>query len=410
MSSFTGILGTGNSQLGDIILGSAPSTDSNATLTVDAVLLRAQSASFTIDAVIASAVVTTSFTSDAVLSKSQSASFAANAVLKKAQSASLTADAVIVASSRFYLNATLAAPISPSFASGWESTTSAVRRMMGRPSLAVSTKTNLGLAETSTSGTFDRLIYQFVSEPLGLASTISGPLTGLIRATESSTSADFRSQMVVKVVSGDGTTLRGTVIDFNASALSNEWPTTSASRAFPVLTTAVTPVDAQAGDRIVVEVGYRAHNTSSTSFTGTLRAGHTVGGTDFTATAETADNNPWIDISATTRLLPTETSITADAVINVHRSASFTIDAILFQPSFTIDAVILGLFVQQHDRWTTHTGIDHGVDHILARPIGTFMRGTNLMDVLIDMDARLTAKEQQKALRLTALTLDAVIV
>jgi hemolysin activation/secretion protein len=92
-------------------------------------------------------------------------------------------------------------------------------------------------------------------------------------------------------------------------------------------------------------------------------------------------------------------SFTANASINAHRSASFA-----------ADAVILGLFIQQHDRWTTHTGIDHGVDHILARPIGTFMRGTNLMDVLIDMDARLTAKEQQKALRLTALTLDAVIV
>jgi hypothetical protein len=408
--AFTGLLGTGDSQLGDIILGSAPSTDSNATLTVDAVLRRAQSASFTIDAVIASVVVTTSFTSDAVLFKSQSASFAASAVLNKAQSASFTANAVIVASSRFYLNATLAAPISPSFASGWESTTSAVRRMMGRPSLAVSTKTNLGLAETSTSGTFDRLIYQFVSEPLGLASTISGPLTGLIRATESSTSADFRSQMVVKVVSGDGTTLRGTVIDFDASALSNEWPTTSASRAFPVVTTVVTPVDAQAGDRIVVEVGYRAHNTSSTSFTGTLRAGHTVGGTDFTATAQTADNNPWIDISATTRLLPTEASLTANAILLQPQTSSFTADAVIFKPQFTIDAVILGLFIQQHDRWTTHTGIDHGVDHVLARPIGTFLRGTDLQDYLIDFDERLSAVERHQQYRTGSFTLDAVLV
>lgn len=374
----------------------------------DAVLLRSGAGSLIADAVLLKTLSGSAF-ADAILKASQSGSlsadavliqsFTADAVLKREQSGSLTtdgvvilpnaftADAVLVATSRFYLSASLAPPANPSFAGGWESTGSALRRMMGRPSLAASTKANNGVAETSTSDTFDVLNYQFVSEPLAYAGVVCGPLGGFIRATESSGSADDRSQMVVKVVSGDGSTLIGTVLDFDASALTDEWPTTSASRRFPLAFSGTgtkgTPVSFSAGDRIVVEVGYRAHNTSATSFTGTLRAGHTVGGTDFTATAQTADNNPWIDIRATTRLLPTDGTFTANAILRRVQTGTPTADAYI-RPPYQI----------QHARTGPHTGFDETTDHTIAHLFDRYLRGDTLHDVLVDFDARLTARER----------------
>jgi len=380
----------------------------SSSVTADAVLLRERAASFSTDSIL-SVAQSASLTADAWLVTSVSTSFTADAFVQYSFTAdaviatpvAFTADAVIVKASRFYLSATLAAAVSPGFESGWESTGSAQRRMMGNPSLASSTKTDLGVAETSTSGTFDVLIYQFVSEPLAYASVICGPVGGYIRSTESNIAADDRSQMVVKVVSGDGSTLRGTVIDFDASALTDEWPTTSASRRFPLAFagsgTKGTPVSASAGDRVVVEVGYRAHNTSSTSRTGTLRAGHTVGGSDFTTTGTTTDLNPWIEISATTRLLPSDSSLTANAILNKVQSRSLSADAYILPP-----------YVIQHARTGPHTGVDRTANHYNAWLYDRYLRGQNLHDVLADIDARLTARESGYSLQFKRMYLDAV--
>lgn len=155
-------------------------------------------------------------------------------------------------------------------------------------------------------------------------------------------------------------------------------------------------------------------STVSTSFTADAVITSTVTiSTSFTANAVLSKTQSASFTANAVIKRSQSTSLTADSIIRKTQTASFTANAYLLKVVtrlFTADAVILGLFVQQHDRWTTHTGFDHAVDHVLARPIGPFMRGTDLMDVLIDMDARLTAKEQQKALVSTFLTLDAVIV
>lgn len=423
--------------MGSISADSIQLRVSSGSLIANAIELRTQTGSTPADGVIFRAI-TGAFSEDAVLLKSSSGSLSGNADLLRTQNGSLladaycvvavsasftadafvqpyfradavlaaphqfSADAVLVKPSRFYLSSSLTAAASPGFASGWESTGSALRRMMGNPSLASSTKTDLGVAETSTSGTFDVLNYQFVSEPLANASVICGPVGGYIRATESNSAADDRSQMVVKVVSGDGSTLIGTVIDFDASALTDEWPTTAASRRFPLAFTGSgtkgTPVSASAGDRVVVEVGYRAHNTSSTSRTGTLRSGHAVGGSDFTTSGTTTDLNPWIEISATTRLLPTDGSFTANAVLKKIRTGGIGADAYVKPP-----------YVIQHARTGPHTGVDTELDHLIAWSFDRYLRGEPLRDVLIDIDARLTAREAGKRLHLQRLIGNAVL-
>src|SRR4030065_973968 len=102
-----------------------------------------------------------------------------------------------------------------------------------------------------------------------------------------------RSRIVIRVVSQDGLTNRGTLLDFDTRPLSSEWPTTKQNRRFPRLNTilyrdtviptalgdttaglppemedelfslavpqpvTMSPVFALDGDRSVVEVGFR---------------------------------------------------------------------------------------------------------------------------------------------------------
>jgi hypothetical protein len=109
--AFTGRLGTDDSQLGDILLGSEGegatessftanavlSAEQTALFTVDAVLSVEQTGSFTADAEITAAAPTTQdFTADAVLAVSQTGSFAADAVLRADQSSSFTGDAILL--------------------------------------------------------------------------------------------------------------------------------------------------------------------------------------------------------------------------------------------------------------------------------------------------------------------------
>lgn len=160
------------------------------------------------------------------------------------------------------------------------------------------------LAETSTSGTYDSCQQQFVSKPLA-AQTIAGTVKAIMRCAESNAAADMRSQMCIRVVSGDGGTVRGTLLAHDASALSNEWFVGSGvslqNRKFPLnwsgAGATLTSVVAQAGDRLVVEIGNRAHNTVSTQYYGYIETGDG-------ATTDCAENetdtfqyNPWIEFS-----------------------------------------------------------------------------------------------------------------
>src|SRR5574337_790602 len=169
----------------------------------------------------------------------------------------------------------VAPPVSPAFAAGWNDTASAVRRMMSastqpaRSADGTPFSETLSAAEAVATSPLDVLIAQYVSEPLSGAQTISGPLTGQLRALEAALDADYRAQLLAKVVSGDGATLRGTLLGFDTAVLSSEWATALTNRNFPRGgAQTLTSVAASDGDRIVIEVGYRSHNTHTTSRAG----------------------------------------------------------------------------------------------------------------------------------------------
>lgn len=196
---------------------------------------------------------------------------------------------------RFYFPSSGAAGASPAFASGWEQTGSAIRRP-ATTTRGASAFTTRQVSESS-GAELDVLLAQYVSAPLA-AQTIGGTLKGQFIAFESVSSADMRAQLVVKIVSNDGATLRGTLLDFDVFTLFFEFDTLNQNRKFPRLSPAfLANLTVQDGDRLVFELGYRAHNTTTSTRSGAVEIGDSAG-TDLPENeTETAQYNPWIEFS-----------------------------------------------------------------------------------------------------------------
>jgi hypothetical protein len=210
---------------------------------------------------------------------------------------------------RLYLPSTGAAAVSPAFDSGWEHATATADRIAAvttRISSSMTSKT--ATKSTSSVADTDGIARQYVSDPLA-AQTITGTLKGQVRAMESATSANMRSQIVVRVVSNDGSTERGVLYPgdlhthgANANANpTNEFGTSLANRRFPRsgFANTLTSVTTEDGDRLVIEIGFRHHLASSTATVGTFSFGDNSG-TDLPENdTTTTANNPWVEFSNT---------------------------------------------------------------------------------------------------------------
>jgi len=194
--------------------------------------------------------------------------------------------------------------VAPDPAAGWHDVSQMVRYPLAAGvGFASAMATRSVTRPASMPNPFDQLIGQWISEPLA-AQTISGTVKGQMRARESGSAADARAQVVIKVVSGDGQTVRGTLVDFSGAALSSEFSTTMTNRKFPLA--AISPVTmssvvAQAGDRLVIEIGSRRSGADpgSTEF----RLGES-GGSDLPEDETTTqDQNPWMEFSSAITVL-----------------------------------------------------------------------------------------------------------
>jgi hypothetical protein len=220
---------------------------------------------------------------------------------------------------RFYVDDD-ASPVSPAYDAGWEATGDAIRRLLARADEWSAVASGTQIIAPNGVANRDYLFWQGVSSPIA-AQTISGTLTGLIVVREDATGNDARAQVVAKVVSADGSTVRGTLIAMDAGALANEFSSSFAAREFPRSTaTTISSVAAQAGDRIVIEVGFRAHGTG----VGDTRMGHNVA-PDLTAVGE-AGARGWVEFSGTIAFLKTgsDTGAGADAVSQNRRVGADT--------------------------------------------------------------------------------------
>jgi len=204
--------------------------------------------------------------------------------------------------SRFYLDNTAAAAITPGFAA-WSRTADADRKRMHttKDASAMASRTFTTITAANNTG----LIRQYISDPLagGIAFVTSDTFTCVIRAMESAINDNINRQPIcVKVISEDGATLRATLFGLaHAGPNTTEWGTTLQSELLSsatgtALTAGYTTVN---GDRLCIEVGGQISSAGGTTVTGTMSFG-SDSATDLSTTEHVATaNNPWFEISRT---------------------------------------------------------------------------------------------------------------
>lgn len=180
----------------------------------------------------------------------------------------------------------------------WEKTTGHAVCGMGAKDLSgLGGPLSIGVAETVATADYDVLLLRCVSAPLAADHAFSGTLDLVMGVQEASSSdADMAFYLHVFVTQGDTDNLRGTLLANYADPNTNEWGTTALGKSLSAVAT-LTAVSALAGDRIVVEIGYRARNTTTSSRTGTIWYGGS--GSDLTVGGAAAGGVGYFDFSDT---------------------------------------------------------------------------------------------------------------
>ncbi|AZM47809.1 hypothetical protein DMB38_20255 [Streptomyces sp. WAC 06738] len=173
--------------------------------------------------------------------------------------------------------------------------------LLGRQPAGASTTS--AKAETSTAQN-SVLLGRWISPAARTAGTLSGTVSFTTGRGASDSAAAFVTRVHMYVTVGDSNTVRGTLLD-NWQGSTN-WPVTAAGGTATGQT--IGSVSLQAGDRIVVEFGYEATNTSGTSYTGTMYYGAT-GTTDLVSAATAVTTDPsWVEFSGADGLFSAPTS------------------------------------------------------------------------------------------------------
>lgn len=151
----------------------------------------------------------------------------------------------------------------------------------------------------------DVCVGQYVSPPLA-AQTITGTFKMYMEFREANAANDSRAQVVIRVVSNDGSTVRGTLYAGDTATSganpASEFVTTSTNRSFPragLSPATITNIGAiTAGDRLVIEFGWRTH-AGHTSADYRWSWGDPTAGVDLPEDEVTTDVSrvPWIEFS-----------------------------------------------------------------------------------------------------------------
>lgn len=163
----------------------------------------------------------------------------------------------------------IAAPATPSaWAGAWDDTGAGLDKKLGFNKSGSGANTTIGRAETNASNTWDVALARFVTPKIA-AVTISGDYVIVVNLSESSASADMFPHIHMYVMTPAGG-VRATLI---GDAIGGSEVGTLATTGGLRLTGTFSSGAAQDGDRLVLEIGYRATNSVTTSFTGTLGYG-----------------------------------------------------------------------------------------------------------------------------------------
>jgi len=201
---------------------------------------------------------------------------------------------------RFYLPSSGTSPLdSLAVAGGWGGAGANFLRLPTSITKSDTAGVNL-IGRIPSAETYSLCHAQFISAPLATAHDFTAEETAsmVVSVQETSGSSNAFLAAVVRVVSGDGSTVRGTILDLRTDSGGVEWTTAYRTRIWGSLPLAV--VSASAGDRIVIELGaYCLLPTVYTSDLGmTLR--DVVATADFALTSNLSTLLcPWVELSPT---------------------------------------------------------------------------------------------------------------
>lgn len=197
---------------------------------------------------------------------------------------------------RLYLSSDDTQYTPPTNKAGWEGTGSSVVQRLSRRRSGIAT--DIAIPENDASPTFDRLLGKWISDPLA-AQTISGTVAFMLLMAESLAAGDLFPHIHAYVTQGDTDSVRGTLIA-NYIGAAELAVNASNHEIVSLPSVALTSVTAVAGDRLVVEIGYRATNTVTTGYTGKLKFGGTTSdavGTETNVTGTSNTTATWLEFS-----------------------------------------------------------------------------------------------------------------
>lgn len=213
---------------------------------------------------------------------------------------------------RLYLSSSNAPGVSPAYSGTWTTVPGGAQRRTASTTQDSSALALTGnITEAATTGTEDVLMRQFVStNSFQYAKTISGTFSYVIYGYESNGAANAFIQVMIKVVSSDGATVRGTLYaghtdvaqTATVGARNEELPVGSGSAATRIGSAlSLSSVGVQAGDLLVIEVGARFLTSSSSTFSTNYRFGSPNDATaDHALTSGlTTTLVPWVEFSDT---------------------------------------------------------------------------------------------------------------
>lgn len=155
-------------------------------------------------------------------------------------------------------------------------------------------RTGTNKAASTDGQPYDALNRTFVSDPFLSGGTVTGSLSAVLSVDESGASANYFARVYVWVSAGDSDTVRGVLVD---AVSATEHAVGSSTPLAVAVSGALSSVAAQAGDRIVAEIGYRSTVGAATN-TGALR----YGGTDATdlvagnTAPEATTRSGWVEL------------------------------------------------------------------------------------------------------------------
>ena len=229
-----------------------------------------------------------------------------------------------MAFTQLYLTARTA-PYTPATLRGeWDDTAGAVTKALDPcKTRDGGTIASVARAEANANDEYDVLLYRGVSGPLG-TQEIDVNVNVVIGVGESNAAANDHWHVHIYTTQGDSDTVRQTAVDhYREAAGTNEWPTTAAGLALNAAQSC--HIHTTDGDRLVVEIGYAARNTGTTSYTGTLWYGivkNSVIAADLTAAGDETSLAGFISFDASVAESTINARVSQGAVETVLRETT----------------------------------------------------------------------------------------